>query len=41
MGVGPGGLWLAFIGWFLLMAAQASEEQLTSPASCATSASAI
>jgi CBS domain-containing protein len=29
MGVGPGGLWLAFIGWFLLMAAQASEEQLT------------
>jgi CBS domain-containing protein len=28
-GAGFGGLWLAFIGWFLLMAAQASYAQVT------------
>ena len=28
-GRAPGGLWLAFIGWFLLLAAQASEQQVT------------
>ncbi|HXE79719.1 MAG TPA: site-2 protease family protein [Vicinamibacterales bacterium] len=28
-GAGAGGLWLAFIGWFLLMAAQASYAQVT------------